>query len=230
MKLELNYLIQRHAFWIEKIGDAGIWKKELFKPVTIVIRPDSKNYNALFIRKHLCRNGRKELVDRIFIYNKVEDFDPMFLDSLIVHETIHQYIVQNGLKDSSTHGKLFRDFMNKINLAFKDELRIKISDVNPKLKMTGESEKIYNILLIHLYNGICYCAVINPSKIEFFDKMIKRDSKIMNIKKYSWAISNDAYFSRFRRCTKSLHGIKKTLPEMTEFCHFHKIRTLSPFF
>jgi len=38
------------------------------------------------------------------------------LDSIIVHELIHVYIAQQGIKDNAMHGRQFKRLMNKINL------------------------------------------------------------------------------------------------------------------
>ena len=40
---------------------------------------------------------------------------------------IHQYIYQNGIKDSGMHGKVFKELMNSINQAFGRELTIRVS-------------------------------------------------------------------------------------------------------
>lgn len=38
MELTVGYLRQRHAFWIERLVDAGIWDADKFKPVELVVR------------------------------------------------------------------------------------------------------------------------------------------------------------------------------------------------
>lgn len=229
MKLSLDYLYQRYEFWKNEIGNKGIWNPGLFLPVTLVIRPESKSYNGMFIRRYLSVNGRRKLVDRIFIYNKKEEIDPLFLDSTLVHEMIHQYIVQNKIKDSSSHGKVFRSFMQKINNEFPDSLKINIRDRNPGTPTKGEGTVKHTLLLIQLENRICYCAVVNPTKINYFRTMLDKEAKNLKIRNFSWAHSTDMYFNNFHRCTHSLHGIKKTMPEMTEFCHHFKVNPLPQF-
>ena len=39
-------------------------------------------------------------------------------EDVIIHEMIHYYILVNGLRDTSTHGQIFRRMMNDINLKY----------------------------------------------------------------------------------------------------------------
>lgn len=224
MELSLEYLKSRHSFWIYKIGDAGIWNPLQFTPVDIVIRKNSRNYNGLFQRRVKIIKGKKIISDKIVIYNKVIDFDTKFLDSVLVHEMIHQYIFQSGLKDLRTHGPLFREFMHKINVAFPEELKINITDTNPSIPKSGAGSTRHVLLILELADGNCYCNVIMPSRTEFFEQMVKDNLKFWKIKNHYWAESNDVYFNHFRRCSRSLHGIKKSFTEMKDFMQKYNVR------
>ena len=227
MMLSIDYLNERHAFWKTCISQEGIWEENGFQPVTIVIRPDCKSYNGMFIRRMKVKSGIREINDRIFIYNKVNDFDTKFLDSLLVHEMIHQYIVQTGIKDSSTHGRIFKDFMKKINSRFPEELEIRVSDRNPKLPQKGTGIKTHSLLLLSFQEGFQYLCVINPSKLAYFEKKLKNRKNFPQLKSYSIAESNDIYFNHFSRCTRSLHGLKKNKEEMERFCSEHNVKVIS---
>lgn len=222
MKLSLDYLTRRHAFWKYEIGKAGIWDPGLFQDVMIQVRPKCKSYNGLFSRRWMKKNGKRTLVDRIFIYNNSEDFKPEFIDSILVHEMIHQYIYQTKIKDSSTHGRLFKGFMAAINKSFKGKLEINISDRNPSLPESGPGKTMHRLILSWNEKD-CYCCVINPNKLTEFDRLIKRYKKNGAVKDFFWAQSNDMYFDRYVKCTKTLHGIKKPMPEMVSFCREYNV-------
>ena len=217
MKLELNYLRERHELWKREIGEAGIWDAALFQPVEIRIRPKCKSYNGIFSRKWTVKKGERLITDRIFIYNNASDFDPIFIDSVLVHEMIHQYIIQNNIKDSSTHGKLFKDFMVKINSTFPDQLKIRLKDHNPAIPLKGPGLTIHNIILSWTDKDF-YCFIIHPKRLSDFDKRIKRYKKTGVVKGFTWAQSVDVHFDNYVRCTKTLHGIKKPLRDMMSFC------------
>ncbi|MCH5228556.1 MAG: SprT-like domain-containing protein [Muribaculaceae bacterium] len=127
MDIDLKYLKERHKYWIEKIGEKGIWDPSLFKPVTICIRPKCRSYHGMFKRKTVIFHGEKHCFDKINLYRNTDDFDPVFVDSVLVHEMIHQYIIQNELNDRSAHGPLFRNFMKEINREFPGTLDLSIS-------------------------------------------------------------------------------------------------------
>lgn len=227
MRLSLEYLRERHETWRKRICEAGIWQANHFLPVELVIRKDCRSYHGMFQRRVKVRNGVKEIKDKIIIYNKAEDFDPHFLDSVLVHEMIHQYIFQAGLKDNRTHGKIFRLYMDLINRQFEGELKINISDRNPASVSKGPGEKVHHLLLIQHTDGNCFLAVIMPSKIATFDKLVRQNKKIWKVKSFLWAQSDDKYFNNFRRCMKSLHGIRKPLAEMKDLCREYNVKLSS---
>ena len=209
MKLTFEYLKERHAFWKEEIGKAGIWNPQKFKTIKLEIRKKSKTYNALFQRKWIKRKIRHRAIDSLIIYNNVEDFDPEYLDGLIVHEMIHQYIFQNNIKDTSTHGIIFQDFMKKINDQFCGKLEINISDYNPTLPTEGPGETVFNLLLI-LQKNNWFCCVVRPGKIKHFHNHVLTLKRNQKVKDFGWLQSNDIYFNQYPQCTKYLHG--KRLP------------------
>ena len=222
MRLEREHLEERHNFWKEEIAKTGIWKAEHFKDISIQIRPKSKRYNGVFSRRWLKKQGNRVLIDKITIYNNSEDFDPVFLDSVLVHEMIHQYMFQNQIKDSSTHGKVFKHYMNKINEAFPEYLEIRLKDHNPSVPVKGPGLTIHNLILSWT-EEYCYCCLIHPKRLNEFDRMVKRYKKRGMIKGYTWAQSVDVHFNQYVRCMKRLHGIRKRIPDMKDFCKEYNV-------
>lgn len=229
MKLCLEYLKERHTYWIEEIGKTRIWSPSKFLPVTIVIRRQHRRYNGLFHRRWIKGDKERTLVDKIIIYNNSDDFEPVFLDSVLVHEMIHQYIIQNGIKDTRTHGKVFKDFMEKINMAFAGRLLISTKAHNPSIPTSGLGETSHVLLLIYKTDE-AYCCVINSRKIIEFDNMVSRNKKRWKIKDFRWAISNDIYFNSFRRCTRALHGIKISLQNLESFYRKYNVELVNKYF
>lgn len=215
MDLTVDYIRERHRYWRYKIADEGIWDVIKFEPVEFEVRPRSKTYNALFQRKIVKRKP----VDKIIIYRKIPDMPVKFVDNLIVHEMIHQYIFQNNLYDSSTHGFLFRHYMQRINEAFKGELDIAIKSEAPKLK--GPGDTTYMLMVVKMPDEYLFCN-IRPGKMKFFEDYAKQENL-----KYLWGKTNDMFFDRVPRCTKVLQGYAVNPDDMEAFVKEHRIILLN---
>lgn len=215
MYVTVDYIRERHRYWRHRIADEGIWDVIKFEPVEFEIRPRSKRLNALFHRKIVKRKP----VDKIIIYRKAPDMPVKFVDSLIVHEMIHQYIFQNNLHDTSTHGLLFKAFMNNINNAFPGELDIQICSEPPIVR--GAGDKIYKILAVKFPDRYIFCNV-RPSKVQHFTDYAKRKGW-----KYMWGESDDLYFDELNLCTKKLQGYAVKPDEMETFVAEHRINLVN---
>lgn len=204
MKLTVEYILLRHKYWKERIGKAGIWNAERFKPVEFIVYKRSKTYDGLFCRKWVKVNGRMELQDSIVMYQQYEDITKEEIDDTLVHEMIHQYIYQNGIKDSDIHGRVFREFMVGINEYFPNELNLKVSGELKERK--GPGETLHKLLLVYQSNDVCHCCKVNPNKLDIFISLIEENKDKWKIKKYELCESYDRYFDSFSTCTRRLHG------------------------
>lgn len=216
MELTVDYLQLRHQYWIDRIATTGIWDKECFKPVKIVVGKRASSYDGMFHRKWVRNNGVRQIVDHIIIYLKDYDLSVREIDDTLVHEMIHQYIIQNGLKDTSTHGLIFKGFMRKINEVFPNEVNITIS--TPIQRLKGPGQTLHKLLLLQLNNGDCYCCKINPTKVDSFVKILDNKRSLRQIKAYLLCESYDRYFDALTACRKYLHGEVMSLNELKNLC------------
>lgn len=226
MKLNTQYLAQRHAYWLASIAEAGIWEPVRFRPVVFAVRPRIKSYMGLFQRKWVTMNGIRKLTDFIIIYYH-PGLSPAEIDNILVHEMIHQYIFQSSFKDTSSHGTLFRSIMNKINRTFPSELKISVRG-----EYSAPDNRILNhsILLLRLIDNTYYCCKIREGKIEFFLQMIDGNPLLYRIREYRFLKSAHPLFNTFRACTSRLHGKKMTISEMKRFCEDYGIEADKKFF
>lgn len=224
MKLSIEILKERSEYWKKEIGSSGIWKPELFKPVRFIIRKNHRRYNALFQRKR--KKGMTEWEDSIVVYNKVEDFDPIYLDSLIVHEMIHQYLVQNNLNGKRPHGLPFKTLMSQINREFEGRLNIQLKSSHPSNEKVGEGETIHQLIFVEDERNF-YCCVIHPKKIKEIESLAARYRKLKRIRKFYRAQSNNIFFNNSSRCVKRLSGIKKPLNQLPDFLHQYSVKLLN---
>lgn len=222
--MNCEYLEERHRYWRKRIGNAGIWDASGFKPVKFIVRKRSKTYDGLFCRKRIVVGSKWEWEDQVIFYQQYADISVREIDDTLVHEMMHQYIYQNGIKDSGMHGKVFMELMCRINQAFEGELTIRVSGEIKERR--GPGDTVHRLILVHKENGVCLCCKVNPNKADMFMSIIWEHRDEWKIKKYELCESNDRYFDSFTACTRRLHGVRMTEEELVELCRECGVRTV----
>ncbi len=207
-----EYLQLRHRFWIERIGESGIWDIDKFKPVVFIVRKRSKTYDGLFCRRWVNIDGKQKLQDSIIIYQQYPDLTKQEIDDTLVHEMIHQYIYQNGIKDSNVHGNVFKELMGRINESFPNELNLRVSGGIKERRGMGDT--LHKLIILYRESGVCLCCKVNPNKIDMFMSRIKEHKDEWKINKYELCESNDCYFDALTACTRRLHGVRMNEEEL----------------
>lgn len=213
--LSVAYLESRHSFWKEKIADAGIWNKNKFGKITIKIGRRSKCFNGMFRRIRNQKIFKTSWEDSITIYPYSEKPDPRKIDDTLVHEMIHQYIAQAGLKDTTAHGPVFRNFMDRINNSFKGELTISIS--TKRIPETGTGRRLHPLLLLQMAGGYYLCCRLSPTNAPRIIKEVLTSGSALSIVKATLYSSADKYFDSVTACRTRLHGIKLSSSQLPSF-------------
>lgn len=156
----------------------------------------SKTYDGLFCRKSVIVDSIREWEDQIAIYQQYQDISAREIDDTLVHEMIHQYIYQNDIKDSGVHGKVFKEFMRRINQMFEGELTIRVSGEIEERRGVGDT--LHRLILVYKEKGVCLCCKINPNKTNIFMSLIEEHKDKWKVRKYDLCESNDRYFDLLR--------------------------------
>ena len=210
-----DHLLSRHQYWKERIHDKGIWDKNRFKEVILRVGPRSRRYNGMFRRVRKGGFLRNRWEDSIIIYDNAAHHDPSIVDNTLVHEMIHQYIAHAALKDKSTHGPLFRDFMKRINETFRGELSITITTkIVPE---TGPGKKLHPLLLLEMRAGYFLCCKLSNANAPRLIKEIKSGRYRESIKEAHLYCSADLYFDSLTACRTRLQGAKILPPDLPSF-------------
>lgn len=212
MEVKSEYLKDRHRYWRERIGDAGIWDSDSFKPVKFIVRKRSKTYDGLFCRKRVVMDSKWRWEDHIVIYQQYSDISVREIDETLVHEMIHQYIYQNHIKDSGIHGRVFNEMMSRINQAFQLDLTIRVSGGIKERR--GPGDILHRLILVYKEESVCFCCKINPKKTNIFMSLIGEHKDKWKVRKYELCESTDRYFDSFTACTRRLHGVRMTEEEL----------------
>lgn len=118
-------------------------------------------------------------------------------EDTIIHEMIHYYIGVNGLKDTSAHGRLFRQMMDTINQRFNRNITISHKTTSEQKEEIYRAKKVWHVIaLVSFADGRKGLKVLPRirQRIETYRSTMLRDPRISRIELF---ISNDTYFNRF---------------------------------
>ena len=179
----------------------ALFNKQIFQgklPVLPIVLSDAKTFlGACTYKKKKNLFAATTFYDFKLRINKRIDLPEAEIEDVIIHEMIHYYIAYFGLKDTSLHGKVFKQFMNQINARFGRHITIS-RKMNEK-----EKEQLYDtkrrwrvIVVLSFTNGKTGVKSLPRvfSKIQDFCYKI---SRVVEVKSYSLYITDDPYFSRF---------------------------------
>lgn len=123
------------------------------------------------------------------------------IDDVLIHEMIHYSIAYTGLKDTSSHGIVFRGMMDKINRTFGRHITISVRTRNLQPRTT-QQPKDYLILALEMKDGKYFLSSVNPSAAGKLAISLARTREIAH---YAWYQSQDEYFHSMPR-VRSLRG------------------------
>lgn len=125
--------------------------------------------------------------------------------NVLLHEMIHLSIAASGLKDTSSHGVIFRGMMARLN---GEGWHISVTTPmkgTPKA-YTGSANVIrqYLVLAIEMKDGKHFLSSVNP---KFARSLNQRLQHVSEVKHYAWYTTNDKWFEDMPR-VQSLRGRK----------------------
>lgn len=123
------------------------------------------------------------------------DLPEELIQDTVLHEMIHYYIAVNQLRDTSTHGELFRREMARINAEGNRHITISHRLTDDQRAQTV-IHKTRAFALVHFADGKTGIKVVpnTPEHIRYWDKTAKRRFPVSSIE---WFLSSDDYFARF---------------------------------
>ncbi len=115
-------------------------------------------------------------------------------DDVIIHEMIHFYIARNNLRDTSTHGTVFRGMMDEINRKYGRHITVshRTSPGTPSPRMMRE--RLHCICVSTFPDGTEGITVCSETMAPRIDRELPRN---YHLAARRWYVSNDLYFNRF---------------------------------
>lgn len=117
------------------------------------------------------------------------------LEDIVIHEMIHYYIHHSKLRDTSSHGQIFRRMMEDINKRY--GRHITISHRCTKEEYESDTAKVHSIIcLCTMTDGRKLICKASQSKIFELHKAFQEWDKVA---KEEWYWVYGSYFNRYRR-------------------------------
>lgn len=115
-------------------------------------------------------------------------------DDVIVHEMIHYHIALNNIRDTSTHGHVFRGMMDGLNRKY--GLSVAVSHrPSPDSPSPRLMRKRLHFICVSTFpdgtEGVTVCSEAMAPRI---DRGLPRSYRLSGRR---WYVSNDLYFNRF---------------------------------
>lgn len=158
--------------------------------------------------KRASRWGRTKLYDFKLSISTYYDMTDKQAKSVLLHEMIHYIIGYTGLKDTSSHGIVFRGMMDSLNRKYGWDIRVMTSTKGWKVservkeKNKAKGPQTYLMLAITMKDGKHFLSRVNPGFARRIELGIKCAREISS---YRWYTTQESYFDDFPQ-VRSLRG------------------------
>lgn len=181
-----------------KIGEFNALLFDSCLPPITVRLSRAKSYlgKVQYVRKRRWFGKPACNTDFVMRISTVFDLTEPEQEDVIIHEMIHCFIAVKGLKDSSTHGTLFRGMMERINSEFGRNVtvshRMAPGTVNPRM----QEVRLHHVCVSQLKDGHWGITVCSEAMKPKLDRLLPRYYPLSRKK---WYTSRDTFFNRFPR-------------------------------
>lgn len=151
--------------------------------------------------KRATRLGRTHAYGFTITLSNYYDQPERGFQNVLLHEMIHYAIAYTGLKDTSTHGVVFRGMMDALNRRYGWNIAVRTS-VSGLRSNFPSTPKTFLVLAIVLRDGRHMLSVVNP---HFAGRLELQLRKVDEVAAHQWVTSGDDRFRDFPQ-VRSLRG------------------------
>ncbi len=151
---------------------------------------------CVYQRRRLPNGETEHYNFRLRINTRIEVTEQE-LEDTIIHEMIHYYIGVNHLKDSSSHGTLFRRIMQEINDRYGRHLTISHKSNPEQREHAYDTRPHWHVVALVRFKdgktGVKVLPRVIPRILHYYNAVLT-NPQVSEIKLWT---SNDIYFNRF---------------------------------
>ncbi len=195
MDVTLDYIAQRYQHFNE-LCFAG----QLSLPPMRLSRA-RRALGQITYRKRRRLFGGYEYSNITFVISALaaRDMTAEEVDDIILHEMIHYYILSNQMQDTSAHGRLFRQEMQRINNAIGSHITITHRDNNcNEDERLSENVRQNYVAVLRLQDNTWGVIVAARTRLFQFQKQLQCFPQVQEV---HWYSTTNPYFNRFPRHT-----------------------------
>ena len=170
----------------------------------------------------ICYRGRRTLLGRTL---KAKDFQMRISvlfdlpeqewEDVVIHEMIHLSIALRGIRDTSSHGKVFRETMDSINTRYGRHITVRHKGEAPR----PQAPRLNYICVSRFEDGRWGVTSCTQDKVPVLQRTLPRYYRLSSM---AWYTSTDPFFNRFPRSRTpkiykiTLEELEAHLPGITE--------------
>ena len=151
----------------------------------------------LAYKKRRTWTGKIEYYDYVLKISTRVDMPEREVEDTILHEMIHYYIKVNNIKDSSTHGVVFRQIMDSINTRFGRNITISYKLTDEQKKQATDKRPKWHVLAVAQFNDGRTGIKILPKYKERIVNFKKKVFLIQGVKSVEFYFTRDPFFNRY---------------------------------
>lgn len=171
--------------------------------------------------KRATRWGRTKLYDFKLSISTYYDMTDKQAKSVLLHEMIHYVIGYTGLKDTSSHGVVFRGMMDSLNRKYGWDIRVMTSTKGWKVSEAARERKVakgpqtYLMLAIEMCDGKHYLSRVNPGFAWRIESQLK---DLREVSSHHWYTTQESYFEDYPQ-VRSLRGRRISKADFSGLLH-----------
>ncbi len=146
-------------------------------------------------RQHRRLSGSIRYTDFVLVISVSRDIAESLLEDTVLHEMIHYYILSRQLKDTSSHGVIFRRIMNDINQRFGRHISIRHRSTDEEMAL--DTQRRQHLVCVSTFaDGRFGVTLATRSSLALLWDTLPTIRQVVECR---WYISYDPFFNRFPR-------------------------------
>lgn len=156
-------------------------------------------------RRRLTRRVYSDFTIRVSTYYACTERE---YQETLLHEMIHYYITYKHIRDTSSHGPVFRSMMEQLNRQYGWHITVSSSMLGHELSDPHQARaaRTYVVLAIVKSDGSRMLSVVSPRSAPKIDWLARMANEIAD---HRWYMTQDDYFREFPK-VRSLRARRVT--------------------